>query len=921
MSTFFTKKFGVLAALLATCVGIKYTTAQVTFTNQGSLIQTVGGTSYADCAADMNGDGLDDVVRVMANGIYIDYQQGDGTFDQIYYPLTITNLPSWSICAGDIDDNGYMDLLLGAGNAVSFVYASDDGSSFTEDAHPEYIFTQRSTFADIDNDGDLDAFANHDVDQCHPYRNVDGVLDLDFTLIQTLDVGGNYAAIWVDYDNDWDTDLYITKCRGGASWGDPQRINLLYKNNGDGTFTEAGAEANLNDGNQSWTTTFEDFDNDGDFDAFTVNHSSSDVPGGAANKFMQNNGDGTFTDIIATTGINAFDLGAWNCDAGDFDNNGFVDIFSEMSTEMYWNNGNGTFTGTQLTEFNSGGIGDFNNDGFLDVISGNNLMLNNGNDNNWVKFDLEGIVSNKSAIGARVEIYGSWGVQIREVRSGESFDPASSLITHFGLGSATEITQVVVKWPSGTVTSISNPDINQQHHILEAGCVGPAVTITPSGATTICPGSTVTISAPEASSYTWSNGESTQTIEVSGAGNYSVVAWSEENCASISNIITVDVIEEQAPSITVSGDLLICEGTTTVLTSTVAETYTWSNGQTSQSIVVTESGDYHVSIEGLCDGVTYDSETISVQVMDATEPVVTGAVIGEPGSAILTATGGTNIQWFDSESATTPVGTGSVFTTDYFDNSITYWVSSETVYGGELQNGGKSDNTGGGGLPASGGRLFFNVTENVTLEQVTVYVPVDGVAGDRTIELYNNGGMLINSAVVYCNIGENVIDLNFDIAEGTGYQIGCAENNLFRNNAGLTYPYAIGTVGSIYDTSFGTGYYYYFYNWQVRKEEWTCTSDRIQVDAMVIGVNEIENPLQASVYPNPAQETININCAAHGQVKVEITDVTGRVVMTTSMNFGNGGVRSLNVEDLAGGLYHLTAVSGDQKSTIDFVKE
>ena len=64
-------------------------------------------------------------------------------------------------------------------------------------------------------------------------------------------MGGNYAAIWVDYDNDWDTDLYITKCRGGAPYGDARRTNLLYRNNGDGTFTSAGVEANLDDGTRA----------------------------------------------------------------------------------------------------------------------------------------------------------------------------------------------------------------------------------------------------------------------------------------------------------------------------------------------------------------------------------------------------------------------------------------------------------------------------------------------------------------------------------------------------------------------------------------------------------------------------------------------------------------------------------------------
>src|SRR5690606_8192573 len=108
-------------------------------------------------------------------------------------------------------------------------------------------------FADIDNDGHLDAFVCHDTDQSHPYRNDgNGNLSLDQTLIETLDSPGNYAAIWVDYNNDGHTDLYVTKCRQGANPDDPARINRLYRNNGDGTYTEVGEEANLDDNAQSW---------------------------------------------------------------------------------------------------------------------------------------------------------------------------------------------------------------------------------------------------------------------------------------------------------------------------------------------------------------------------------------------------------------------------------------------------------------------------------------------------------------------------------------------------------------------------------------------------------------------------------------------------------------------------------------------
>jgi hypothetical protein len=895
--------------------------AQINFTNSGALLQTIPGTSSADCTADMNGDGYDDVVRVLSNGIYIDFQQTNGTFNPAFFPLAVQNTPDWSICVGDIDENGYMDILFGNGSAVSFVYASNDGTSYTEDAHPEYIFTQRSTFADIDNDGDLDAFANHDVDQCHPYRNTNGVMTLDYTLIQTLDVGGNYAAIWVDYDNDGDSDLYITKCRGGASWGDPQRINLLYKNNGDGTFTESGAEANMNDGNQSWTTVFEDFDNDGDFDAFTVNHSSGDVPGGAANKFMRNNGDGTFTNIIETTGINPDDLNAWNCDAGDFDNNGFVDIFSEMSTEMYWNNGDGTFTGSQLAGFNSGGIGDLNNDGFLDVISGNSLWLNDGNDNNYVKFDLEGIASNKSAIGARVEIYGSWGVQIREVRSSESFDPGSSLMVHFGLGSASSIDQVVVKWPSGTITSIDNPAINQQHTILEAGCVGAPITIQTSGVTTICPGSTVTLTAPAASSYNWNNGATSQSIEVANSGNYSVVAWSEANCASLSDMVLVEVITEENPTLTVSGDVVFCEGGSTVLTSTVAQQYTWSNGQSGQSIVAQESGDYFVSVEGLCSGVQYQSEPVSVVVMNAPTPIATDVTIGTPGQATLNATG-SNLEWFDSATATVPVGSGTSFTTDFFDSNISYWVQSTSIYGGQEMTGGKVDNSGGGGTPATGGRLYFDITEHVTLQEVTVYLPDGSTPGNRTVVLYNGAGTLLASSVIFINAGANTLTLNYDLPEGTGYQIGCAENDLFRNNAGVTFPYSIGDVGSIYNSTNGTSYYYYFYNWKIKKQEMSCVSDRIQVNAAVVGINELTNPFGLSVYPNPVKNQLIISSQKNlTQAQLKLMDSVGRTIIQQQINIAGNAGTSVDVSGIAPGVYHVSLIQNGQQSVIEFIKE
>lgn len=423
------------------------------------VAQPFAGSSTICCVTDMDGDYLDDIVTVSNSQINVYSQKTSGGFTTNTYPLTVNNTPDWSIASGDYDKNGFNDLVLGNGSRVSVVKANATGTGYTITQYPQNIFTQRTNFVDINNDGDLDLWACHDVAQSHAYRN-DGAgnLTFDISLMPTLPVGGNYQSQWSDLDNDGDIDMYLSKCRGSAPAGDPQRINLYYKNNNDGTFTEAGEAAGINDGAQSWSTAIEDYDNDGDLDILLSNISDT-------NKLYRNNGDGTFTDIYATTGIEA-EVGSWELQAADFDNDGWIDFLWQNGKELYINNGDMTFTGYDLP-FNEGAIGDLNHDGFLDVQYGNTIYTNTPNGNNWLTVELQGLQSNANGIGARVEIYGAWGKQIREIKSGNGFSHQSTLNAHFGLGTATAIDKIIVRWPSGIVDTIDNPTINEAKRITE----------------------------------------------------------------------------------------------------------------------------------------------------------------------------------------------------------------------------------------------------------------------------------------------------------------------------------------------------------------------------------------------------------------------------------------------------------------------
>lgn len=471
------------------------------FTNASDLLNNPELSSgVAIAIADMNSDGFDDIVRLgNTDALEIEYQQPDGSFAHFIYG----NLPgdAWGMAIGDIDRNGYPDIFAGgAYDGLKILFANDTGDDFdfTMMMNPS-VFTQCVNFADIDNNGTLDLFVCHDDGLSAPLNN-DGAgnFTYDTGLINPVstvpsDNSGNYGTVWTDYDSDGDLDLYIAKCRLFVN--DPmdgRRLNLLFENDGAGNYTEVAEAVGLRPGAQSWVMDFGDIDNDGDMDGFMVNHDM-------LSQLYENQGPGpdanTFVDITTAAGMNAdltaIDLGI-QAHFEDFDNDTFLDLLvtgREGEHRLFINNGDHTFTAetnpfpTDGRGIQSAVVGDLDSDGFPDIVAGfatgfnnpssNNpdrLFLNPGNDNNWLDVRLTGVESNESAVGARVELHGPWGVMVREVRAGEGYGITNSLTRHFGLGTAEAIDSVVVRWPSGHVDTSDNPAVlNQTVHIIE-GC-------------------------------------------------------------------------------------------------------------------------------------------------------------------------------------------------------------------------------------------------------------------------------------------------------------------------------------------------------------------------------------------------------------------------------------------------------------------
>jgi hypothetical protein len=929
--------------------------AQVSFINanaQVSLTSTHSGCPTA--VVDVNGDGLDDIVRLdEGHLLYIDYQRPNQQFDHYFIgDFGYDSGWAWALCVADVDHNGYKDVLAGGyGPSVKIMKLNSTGTSGTlYNLDTSNFFLQNTNFMDVNNDGWEDIFGCDDNSESHIWLNngdgnftVSHIIDFDVT---NTDDSGNYGSVWSDFDNDGDVDLYIAKCRQGVNDpSDGRRIDVLFVNDGNNNYTSNAQEYNLNDSAETWTCNFADIDNDGDLDCIQV---ESDVP----SLLKENDGTGHMTDITAGSG---FDLNIYPIESvmEDFDNDGFVDILVTGSDyQFFHNNGNHTFTklagvfGTQNME--SFAIGDLNHDGKIDVYASyagiytspsntdDVYWLNTtGNGNHFVTMNLIGTQSNTGALGARAEIYGAWGVQVREVHAGESYGTCNTANLHFGLGTYNEIDSIVVKWPSGSVTSILHPSADQFITVKENDCVSPDLTISLSGAPVLCNGSSLTLTAsalPADYSYEWSTGATTQSIIVSATGSYLVTVSSTSNaCYSTSAAINVVENPDETPVITVSGEPVFCTGGSVTLSGPAALGYQWSNGATSQSLTITESGTYTLTTTGYCQD--WVSAPVEIIVLASDAPVSSDVFLSEPGTTTLSATGN-SIEWYDVPTGGSPLATGFTLTTPYLEDTTVYFAENETSYDGDTAFTGQTYHEGSlySASNSTNSQILFDVLNTCVLKSVKVYTDIPG---PRLIELRGSNGNVLQSALIDIPMDSNRITLNFEIEPGS-YQLGTNTQqnqahlgtnspHLERSDEGVNYPYLVDSVVSLNGSDQGSGFYYYFYDWEVELMPAVCSSVRTPVTVYVEnfdGINAAPQTADIHIFPNPTEGLVTLSApnGIAGSMNIQLTDMTGRIVFEEDKNGITIGENiPLDLHGFARGVYFMNVNAGSDTKRIKLV--
>jgi hypothetical protein len=459
--------------------------SQVTFSDVAPMLGVNdAGAAQGVAFLDVNNDGWLDIFLVnnnTGNKLWIN-SNGTAYNDSSTAWGVNSTVPGRGLSCGDFNNDGFTDVMVGNWLSSIILY-KNTGTGFIDYTSTAGVgFTGYGgsiNWFDYNKDGKLDVlFANNGMPPRYKFFFKNNDLSTFTNVALTIGLSDSSSTLTVataDYDNDGDLDVFL----GTQSYPGSAFTGILYKNNGNGTFTEVTASSGLTTNYYIWGAEWGDYNNDGYMDIFLATTTG-------LYQLYKNNGNGTFTDVSSSVGITEGSY-AYSCAWFDYDNDGDLDLYvarGQGYADLMYKNTNGFFTDvastigmSDLLHSSCVSVGDFNNDGYLDLYLNNNgstnrLFRNSGGSNKWVIFRLRGVTSNRSAIGSRVTIKTGNLTQIREVEGGSGGKGQNSLPVEFGIGNATVIDSVIIRWTNGLVQRFANIAPNQIIDAVEGQTIG-----------------------------------------------------------------------------------------------------------------------------------------------------------------------------------------------------------------------------------------------------------------------------------------------------------------------------------------------------------------------------------------------------------------------------------------------------------------